>query len=196
MPVLQENLQLIVFYSTEIKYLRNIQRYNQNILKMNSILVLLLIFIVFFIVFIGLIFLIAFLASQSRKKKQEAVLATLPEEAKLKATVRYNKGSQQSKFLKLKAFQGSGVIYVLDDKIHFQDTLNQNPYTFDLKTATISWVGINAANGALNWFKVSDQQTEYYFNVESGMFIWHTSSGKMTTEQICNNLKSLQMEAV
>ena len=163
---------------------------------MNSIFILLIVFIIAFLGFIGLIFLIAFLASQSRKKKQEAVLATLPEGAKLKAIVRYNKGRQQTKILKMKAFQGSGVLYVLDKKIIFQDTLNQNPYSFDLKTAAVNWVGINAANGALNWFKVSDEQTEYYFNVESGMFIWHTSSGKPTTEQICNNLKSLQLEAV
>ncbi|MDV3847033.1 hypothetical protein CMT92_05105 [Elizabethkingia anophelis] len=95
---------------------------------MNSIFILLIVFIIAFLGFIGLIFLIAFLASQSRKKKQEAVLATLPEGAKLKAIVRYNKGKQQTKILR--------------------------------------------------------------------MFIWHTSSGKPTTEQICNNLKSLQLEAV
>lgn len=142
----------------------------------------------------AIIFLIAYLAAQSRKKKQNALLAQLPLETKLTAVVRYNKGQQQTKFLKLKAFQGSGVIYVLDNKIHFRDTLDQNPYEFDLATAQIRFVGVTLANGALNWFTVSDGETEYFFNVESGMFIWHTSSGKMTTKEICDKLQQLQLE--
>jgi hypothetical protein len=41
----------------------------------------------------------------------------------------------------MKAFQGSGVLYVLDNKIIFQDTLNQNPYSFDLKQQQLTGLG-------------------------------------------------------
>lgn len=148
------------------------------------------------IVPIGIVFLIAFLAYQSRKKKQDIVLASLPQEAKMKFVVRYNLGKQQKEFFKLKAFQGSGVIYVLDNKIHFVDTKQIQSHTFDLHNCNIKWEGVNIANGLLNWFKIEDSAKSYFFNVESGMFIFHTKSGQLSTEQICKQLQLLQREGV
>jgi len=138
-----------------------------------------------------LIFLIAYLASASRRKKQKKTLEQVPKQATFKVAVRYNKGNQQDVFLKIKAFQGSGILYVLDKKICFRDNLSKNSYEFDPNTIKMEWVGINVANGLIKWFKIADSKTEYYFNVETGMFIMHLSSKKLTTQQVYNKLKSL-----
>jgi len=138
-----------------------------------------------------LIFLIAYLANRSRRKKQKKTLEQIPEQATFKVAVRYNKGNQQDIFLKIKAFQGSGILYVLDQKICFRDTLNKSSYDFDPNNVKIEWIGVNIVNGFIQWFKIVDDKTEYYFNVETGMFIWHLSSKRMTTRQVYNKLKSL-----
>ncbi|MDH2207256.1 MULTISPECIES: hypothetical protein [Empedobacter] len=140
-----------------------------------------------------LIFGIAFWASKSREKKQNALLAQVPPNAEFKAVLRYNFGNQQSKFLKMKAFQGSGVLYVLDDQIHYITTNNPNDnFIFDLKTSQINWIGVNLTNGLLEWFQLKNGEKDYYFNVETGMFIFNTNSKKMKTTQVFNYLKEAQ----
>jgi len=158
---------------------------------MKELLLLILVIAVVVASPVLLLFLIAYLASASRRKKQKKIVEQIPKHAEFKVAVRYNKGQQQSEILKIKAFQGSGILYVLDQKICFRDTLNKTPYDFDNNTAKIEWTGINIANGFIQWFKVADHKTEYYFNVETGMFIWHISSKKMTTKQAYDKLKSL-----
>lgn len=157
--------------------------------------VFILIFFFFLIIFTipAIIFLLAYLAAQSRKKKQTALLAKIgtPE---YYAFVRYNIGNTQNQFLKLKAFQGSGMIYVEDRKIHFVDTLHQNPYTFSLDEASIRWEDINLVNGFLKWFSVSDKNKKYYFNIESGMFIFNLNSSKPTTQSVFTRLVIYQNE--
>lgn len=134
-----------------------------------------------------LIFGIAFWASKSREKKQIALLAQVPTNADFKAVLRYNFGNQQSKFFKMKAFQGSGILYVLDDKIHYITTNNPNDnFIFDLKTSQINWIGVNLTNGLLEWFQLKNGKKDYYFNVETGMFIFNTNSKKMKTTQVFN----------
>lgn len=126
-----------------------------------------------------LIFGIAFWASKSREKKQNTLLAQVPPNAEFKAVLRYNFGNQQSKFWKMKAFQGSGVLYVLDDKIHYITTNNPNDnFTFDLKTSQINWIGVNLTNGLLEWFQLKNGEKDYYFNFETGMFIFNINSKK------------------
>ncbi|MDH0673437.1 MULTISPECIES: hypothetical protein [Empedobacter] len=140
-----------------------------------------------------LIFGIAFWASKSREKKQNTLLAQVPPNAEFKAVLRYNFGNQQSKFWKMKAFQGSGVLYVLDDKIHYITTNNPNDnFTFDLKTSQINWIGVNLTNGLLEWFQLKNGEKDYYFNVETGMFIFNINSKKMKTTQVFNYLKEAQ----
>lgn len=140
-----------------------------------------------------LIFGIAFWASKSREKKQNTLLAQVPPNAEFKAVLRYNFGNQQSKFWKMKAFQGSGVLYVLDDKIHYITTNNPNDnFTFDLKTSQINWIGVNLTNGLLEWFQLKNGEKDYYFNVETGMFIFNINSKKMKTTQVFNYLKESQ----
>lgn len=151
-------------------------------------LILLLIFLLFFILCIpGLVLLIAFLAARSRKKKQQALLAELgpPEHY---ALVRYNMGNTQNQFFKIKAFQGSGVLYLDGRDIKFVDTLHQNPYTFPMDQSSIIWEDVNLVNGLLKWFSISDGQQKYFFNIESGMFIFNTDPSKPTTKSVFDTL--------
>lgn len=136
---------------------------------------------------------VAYWASKSREKKQNALLEQVPSNADFKAVLRYNFGNQQSKIFKMKAFQGSGVLYLIDDKIHYITTNNPNDnFIFDLKTTQINWIGLNLANGLLEWFQLKNGDKDYYFNVETGLFIFHTNSKKMKTTQVFNYLKEAQ----
>ena len=148
-------------------------------------------FFVFIIIFVGIILLVAYLAAQSRKKKQQVVIDSLPTETELFAIVRYNKGEQHKKVFKLKAFEGSGVLYVIGEIIYFKSTLGLET-TFNMKEATINYTGEVFANGLLKWFSITHPTEIYYFNVESGMFIFHTGGEKPTTMSIFNHLKQLQ----
>ena len=155
----------------------------ENIL---SLLSSLLCCIVPFVLIIG----IAFWASKMREKKQKALLAEVPSNAEFTAVLRYNFGNQQSKIFKMKAFQGSGVLYLLEDKIHYITTNHPNDnFTFELKTTEMNWIGVNLVNGLLEWFQLKNGNKDYYFNVETGLFIFHTNSKKMKTSQVFNYLK-------
>lgn len=154
---------------------------------MSSEIIILLFIFLFFLLLIGGIFLIAYLAAQSRKKKQKKMLETLPSDVEFLSFVRFNRGSQQDKFLKLKAFQGSGIIYVEDDKAVFKSTTGFE-HIFDLRNSKIFWEGENLVNGLLKWFSINDGQEKLYLNVESGMFIFHTGGNKPTTRSIHDQL--------
>lgn len=154
---------------------------------MDSVFVL-LIFFLFIILFIpAIIFLIAYLAARSRKKKQKVLLEKTgtPE---YYAFVRYNTGNTQNEFFKLKAFQGSGILYIEGRNIYFEDTLHQNPHVFSMDESSIKWEDINIVNGLLKWFSITDQEKKYYFNIESGMFIFNLNSSKPTTKGVFDKL--------
>ncbi len=154
---------------------------------MSSEIIVLLFLFLFFVALIGGIFLIAFLAAQSRKKKQKKIIASLPSHAEFHAFVRFNRGDQQDKIIKLKAFQGSGVIYVVDDMAVFKSTTGFE-HTFDLRNAKVFWEGENLINGLLKWFSIKDDTEKLYLNVETGMFIFHTGGNKPTTRSIHDQL--------
>jgi len=158
---------------------------------MDSLVLLFIVFLFFILSIPAIIFLIAYLAAQSRKKKQKILLEQIgtPE---YHAFVRYNMGNTQNEFFKLKAFQGSGIIYVEDRKIIFRDTLNQNPHIFNLDESSIKWEDINLVNGLLKWFSVSDDTKKYFFNIDSGMFIFNTNSSKPTTKSVFDRLIQYQ----
>lgn len=160
---------------------------------MDSLVFFFIVFLFFILSIPAIIFLIAYLAAQSRKKKQKILLEQIgtPE---YYAFVRYNMGNTQDQFFKLKAFQGSGIIYVEDRKIIFRDTLNQNPHTFALDESSIKWEDINLVNGLLKWFSVSDDTKKYFFNIDSGMFIFNTNSSKPTTKSVFDKLIQYQNE--
>ncbi|MET3731691.1 hypothetical protein [Moheibacter stercoris] len=149
---------------------------------------ILIIMIVLFALFpLILILGVAFWAAKSRKKKQELLKNSLPEGVKFSALVRFNSGNQQDKFLKFKAFEGSGILYVHDGFIEFKSTKGLT-HRFDLNSAKIYWEGENLVNGLLKWFSISDGNQKMYFNVESGVFIFHTDPSKTTTKQIYESL--------
>ena len=75
------------------------------------------------------------------------------------------------------------------------DTLHQNPHTFDLKNSEVKWENVNIINGALRWFSVHDGTESYYFNIESGMFIWHTDSRKLKTKDVYEKVLEFQKAA-
>ncbi|MDQ8142077.1 hypothetical protein [Chryseobacterium sp. CFS15] len=160
---------------------------------MDSIILFFIFFLFLILLIPAIIFLIAFLAARSRKKKQQVLLEQTgtPE---YYAFVRYNVGDTQNQFFKVKAFQGSGIIYVEDRKIVFKDTLNQNPYTFILDESSIKWEDVNIVNGLLKWFSVSDSTRKYFFNIDSGMFIFNTNSSKPTTKSVFDKLIQYQTE--
>lgn len=160
---------------------------------MDSLVFFFIVFLFFILSIPAIIFLIAYLAAQSRKKKQKILLQQIgtPE---YYAFVRYNMGNAQDQFFKLKAFQGSGIIYIEDRKIIFKDTLNQNPHTFALDESSIKWEDINLVNGLLKWFSVSDDTKKYFFNIDSGMFIFNTNSSKPTTKSVFDKLVQYQNE--
>lgn len=158
---------------------------------MDSIILFFIFFLFLILLIPAIIFLIAFLAARSRKKKQKILLEKIgtPE---YYAFVRYNVGDTQNQFFKVKAFQGSGIIYVEDRKIVFKDTLNQNPYTFILDESSIKWEDVNIVNGLLKWFSISDNTKKYFFNIDSGMFIFNTNSSKPTTKSVFDKLIQYQ----
>lgn len=160
---------------------------------MTSIIVLAIIFLLFLLSIPAIIFLIAYLAARSRRKKQNLLLQETgtPE---YYAFIRYNRGNAQNEFFKIKAFQGSGMIYIDGHNIHFVDTLHQHPHTFPLQESIIKWEDINIVNGLLKWFSVQDQEAKYYFNIESGMFIFNLNSSKPTTRSVFERLLQYQAE--
>ncbi|AZB30939.1 hypothetical protein [Chryseobacterium balustinum] len=160
---------------------------------MDSVIIFFLFFLLLIFSIPAIIFLIAYLAARSRKKKQKILLEKIgtPE---YYAFVRYNMGDTQNQFFKVKAFQGSGIIYVEDKKIIFRDTLNQNPYTFILDESSVKWEDVNIVNGLLKWFSVSDGTKKYFFNIDSGMFIFNTNSSKPTTKSVFEKLVQYQTE--
>lgn len=113
---------------------------------MDSSFILIIFFVLILFSIPAIIFLIAYFAARSRKKKQKLLLEHIgsPE---YYAFVRYNIGNTQNEFFKIKAFQGSGIIYIEDRNIYFVDTLHQNPHVFSLDNSTIKWEDINIVNG-------------------------------------------------
>ncbi|WP_051884524.1 hypothetical protein [Chryseobacterium luteum] len=160
---------------------------------MDSVVILLIFFILFLFSLPAIIFLIAYLAARSRKKKQKLLLEQIgsPE---YYAFVRYNMGNTQNEFFKIKAFQGSGMVYVEGRNIHFVDTLHKDPHVFSLDSSTIKWEDINIVNGLLKWFSISDDTKKYFFNIESGMFIFNLNSSKPTTKSVFERLIQYQNE--
>lgn len=145
-----------------------------------------------FIILLGGILLIAYLAARSRKAKQNKLLKELPADAEFHAFVRYNRANVQGQFLKLKAFEGSGVFYIAGTKAIFKSTKGYY-HEFDILNSKIFWEGENLVNGLLKWFSINDGTEKLFLNVETGMFIFHTGgSEKATTRSIYDKLMLIQ----
>lgn len=150
-------------------------------------------FVLILVIIIGGVFGISYLASASRRKKQNQVLQSLPQGVDFHAIVRYNRGKQQDEVIKLKAFEASGVLYLVDNIVHFKSTLGFETQ-FDLKTSILRWEGENLVNGLLKWFSIQNDAEKYYFNVETGILIFHLDKNKPTTLSIYNKLVETQRQ--
>lgn len=152
----------------------------------------LVLFLGMFILLLGSILLIAYLAAMSRKRKQNRLLKELPADAEFHAFVRYNRANVQGKFLKLKAFEGSGLLYIAGTKAIFRSTTGYY-HEFDILNSKILWEGENLVNGLLKWFSIDDGTEKLFLNVETGIFIFHTgAAGKATTRSIFDKLMLIQ----
>ena len=120
-------------------------------------------------------------------KKQKALLEKLPSDVEFSTVVRFNSAPQYTKFLKMKAFEGSGVLWVAGDVVYFKSTKGLL-ISFDLKNYQILWKGENLVNGLLKWFSIGDEMKKIYFNVESGMFIFNKGPQNLTTRSIFEKL--------
>ncbi len=154
-----------------------------------SILILFLIFTVFMAAF----FIIAVSDAKVREKNELYILENLPADVSLKAVVRYNIGRPQGRFLKMKSFQGSGVLYVQGEQLLFKDILGNEDHQFDLKSCKISWVE-NKINGITNAFKVVDHDISIFFYIEKGLFIFKAIEENASTSALYVRLKELRKE--
>ncbi|WP_313383600.1 hypothetical protein [Chishuiella sp.] len=154
-----------------------------------SILILLLIFVIL----ISTFFIVAVSDAKVKKNKEQFIFENLPDNIVLKSVIRYNIGRPQGKFLMMKSFQGSGVLYVNDNKVIFQDILNKEDHTFDLKTCKISWVE-NKINGITNAFKIADHEIIIFFYIDQGGFIFNTIEENISTSELFNRLKALKKQ--
>ncbi len=135
---------------------------------MAALLSILIIFLIFGI-FVSIFFVIAVSDAKVREKNELYTLESLPYNVTLKAVVRYNIGRPQGRFLKMKSFQGSGVLYVQGEQLIFKDILGNEDHTFDLQTCKMSWVE-NKINGITNAFKVADHEAIIFFYTDKGVF--------------------------
>lgn len=159
---------------------------------MTALLSLLIIFLIFG-VFVSTFFIIAVSDAKVREKNELFILESLPHDVVLKAVVRYNIGRPQGRFLKMKSFQGSGVLYVQGDKLIFKDILGNEDHTYDLETCKMSWVE-NKINGITNAFKVADHEAIIFFYIDKGVFIFKTIEENASTSDLYIRLKGLRKE--
>ena len=135
---------------------------------MAALLSILIIFLIFGI-FVSIFFVIAVSDAKVREKNELYTLESLPDNITLKAVVRYNIGRPQGRFLKMKSFQGSGVLYVQGEQLIFKDILGNEDHVYDLQTCKMSWVE-NKINGITNAFKVADHEAIIFFYTDKGVF--------------------------
>lgn len=157
---------------------------------MATLLSILIIFLIF-TVFMAAFFIIAVSDAKVREKNELYILENLPSDVSLKAVVRYNIGRPQGRFLKMKSFQGSGVLYVREETLYFKDILGNEDHAFDLKACKISWVE-NKINAITNAFKVVDHDVSIFFYQEKGLFIFNTIEENASTSALYIRLKEMR----
>lgn len=136
-------------------------------------------------------FIIAISDAKVREKSALEIFKSLPSSIQDKWVVRYNIGRPQGRFLKMKTFQGSGVLYVENNNLHFEDVLGNETHTYDLANCKISWVE-NKINGITNAFKIVDHDKSMFFYVEKGMFFINAIDENASTSELYAHLKTIR----
>lgn len=126
-----------------------------------------------------------------REKSALEIFKSLPSSIDNKWVVRYNIGKPQGRFLKMKTFQGSGILYVEENELHFEDVLGNETHTFSFDNCKISWVE-NKINGITNAFKIVDHEKSMLFYVEKGMFFFNAIDENASTSELYSHLKTLK----
>lgn len=152
-----------------------------------SILIILIIpFVIIFLLIAG----IAIIVKKRKQKKKKAILDNLDFEPTFMADIRINTDQAQKQFIKFKGYQSCGLLYIYRDKVYVEGYNHRNiKQTFNLRTSTMQWVGMEFQNGLIDWFKLIDNQTGkcLYINIDTGLFVFQMA-GKMTTSQLFNIL--------
>jgi len=135
---------------------------------------------------------VSVVAYLSRKSKRKIIIGNLPAGVTYTANVRVNTPKKNDAFMKLKAFEFSGVLYIKDDKIYLDGTKGQH-YEFDLYKSAITWPGVQVQNGAMQWFCIDDMQGQkLYVNAETGVFVFRLSSSMPSTKDVYEYLLNQQ----
>lgn len=132
---------------------------------------------------------IAYGANASRKSKRKKIEDRLPSSVTYTAAVRINTDKKQHAFMKLKAFEYAGLLYIDGNKVSISGCSGQHD-EFDLRTADIRWVGIQAQNGALEWFSIKDTTSRktIFVNGETGILVFNLAKTYPSTREIYSNV--------
>lgn len=147
-----------------------------------------------FLIICAVFFYTAVSDAKVREKSALEMYNSIPKTIPNKWIVRYNVGRPQGRFLKMKTFQGSGVLHVENSQIHFEDILGNETHTFNMLNCKISWVE-NKINGITNAFKIVDHDKSMFFYVEKGMFFMNSIEENESTSELYSHLKILRKEA-
>jgi len=135
---------------------------------------------------------ISVIAYMSRKSKRNQIIARLPQDITYTANVRVNTPKKNAAFLKVKAFEFSGVLYIKDGIVYLDGTKGQH-YEFNLRDAAITWPGVQVQNGAMQWFCIDDMKDQkLYINAETGVFVFRLSSSMPSTKDVYEYLLNQQ----
>ncbi len=154
----------------------------------------LFIILIIFVIICSVFFYTAVSDAKVREKSALEIYNSIPNSIPDKWIVRYNVGRPQGRFLKMKTFQGSGVLHVRNNEIHFEDVLGNETHTFNMSECKISWVE-NKINGITNAFKIVDHDKAMFFYVEKGMFFMNSMEENESTAELYAHLKILRKEA-
>ena len=152
-----------------------------------SLTIIILLFSISCVIF----FISAISDAKVRERSAEELLKSLPEDITHKWIVRYNIGRPQGKFLKMKNFQGSGVLYLENNEIKFEDVLGNESEIFSLSDSKISWVE-NKINGITNAFKIVNPENSMFFYIDKGMPLFNTIDGNESTAELYSRLKTIK----
>ena len=157
---------------------------------MGTIIALITIFLIF-IILCSFFFLIAISDARVSEKSALELYNNLPNSIQNKWVVRYNIGRPQGRFLKMKTFQGNGVLYITDGMIKFEDILGNESHNFNLSESKLSWVE-NKINGITNAFKIVDKDVSMFFYIDKGNLVANSINGNESTSILYSKLKTLR----
>lgn len=142
-----------------------------------------------FVLLLGGLVLAAYLASRSRRLRQIRLLKEIPADNDFYIFVRYNREEAYQRFLKLKRFEGIGILYIVGTRALLKSTRGSQ-HEFDILTSKISW---NGDRGLLKWFSIGDGNEKFYINAEKGKLIFSSGAAtKATTRDVFEKLMQIQ----